>query len=491
MELFQRFEIKVEGDQYHIILHLSPFMEEYSNELWEKGKQQTGNLKESAIRYIKQNIPQLKMATISVVAGGLVLSSFPMKSSAQSANFNMSYLFYGDTNTYLSEIDKTKGGLSQASPYFFGINSDGSLQITNEFDPKLVNEMHKRKMKVVPFLNNDWDRDLGRLALKNREILSEQIADFIMKNNLDGINVNIENVTVQDRQDYTDFVRLLRKKLPLSKEVSVAVAANPNGWTDGWHGSYDYNELSKYADYLFIMAYDEHSNGGPAGPIASYDWVEKSIQFALNQGVPNEKIVLGIPFFGRYWKDGDDYGGYGVGVNQVESIISKYKGVVSYDPKTKSNKAIVTIKKGDQLPVVHGNTLEPGTYVFWYEDELSIKSKIDLVHKYGLKGTGSWSLGDENVSIWGDYNKWLTSNVDNNTTYPLLKIGSKGKTVINLQNALKNHRFYAGTITGIYDSKTQKAVIAFQKKYHLKIDGIAGKEVQSKLYNLPKPTNRA
>lgn len=83
---------------------------------------------------------------------------------------------------------------------------------------------------------------------------------------LDGVNVDIENVTEKQRTQYTELVRRLRESLPSDKEVSVAVAANPSGWNTGWHGSYDYAELGKYADHLFIMAYDEHYQGGaPAG----------------------------------------------------------------------------------------------------------------------------------------------------------------------------------------------------------------------------------
>lgn len=77
----------------------------------------------------------------------------------------------------------------------------------------------------------------------------------------------------------------------------------PKGWNTGWHGSYDYSALSKYADYLMIMAYDEHYQGSPAGPVAGMEFVEESIKYALKH-VPKEKIVLGVPFFGRVWGPG-------------------------------------------------------------------------------------------------------------------------------------------------------------------------------------------
>ena len=81
--------------------------------------------------------------------------------------------------------------------------------------------------------------------MKNPEKLADQIVQAIHQYDLDGVNVDIENVTSTYRDAYTQLVRSLREKLPEEKEVSVAVAAKPNGWTTGWHGSYDYAALGK------------------------------------------------------------------------------------------------------------------------------------------------------------------------------------------------------------------------------------------------------
>src|SRR5690606_19569471 len=168
-------------------------------------------------------------------------------------------------------------------------------------------------------------------------------ADVIMKYNLDGINVDIENVTHHFRDEYSDFVRLLRELLPNDKEVSVAVVANPSNQLYGWHGSYDYNSLAVNSNYLMIMAYDESYPGGPPGPLASIDFVEQSIKYALEQGVPKDKIVVGIGHYGRYWKEGASYGGYGISNQQIQQAINLYDGVVTFDEKSQSPKATFTI----------------------------------------------------------------------------------------------------------------------------------------------------
>lgn len=81
-------------------------------------------------------------------------------------------------------------------------------------------------------------------------------------------------------------------------------------------GSYDYATLGVLCDQIFIMAYDEHYTGSTPGAVASFPFVEMSVKNTLKY-VPPSKIVLGIPFNGRYWKQGASNGGYGITVSDV------------------------------------------------------------------------------------------------------------------------------------------------------------------------------
>ncbi len=617
MLIFDRVELKEENGEVLVVLHVKEEEAgndtEFAQEFYFSTKEKTASLKDSAVRFVKRQFPKLKVATIIVAAGTVILTSIPMnKAEAHEVDFNMSYLYFGSTQTMISQVDKAQGNLSLVSPSYFDINADGSLKITNQFNSTFVNEMHARGIEVVPFLSNHWDRTVGRAALENREQLSTQLANFIIKNNLDGINVDIENVTDIDRNAYTDLVRLLREKLPADKEVSVAVAANPNGWTKGWHGSYDYKELAKYSDYLMIMAYDESYEGGPQGPVASYNFVERSIQYALNQGVSPDKVVLGLPFYGRYWQEGATSGGTGISNVKVDEMLKKYGGSVTFDPVAKSPKASITIKQGDPVTTIGGKTLSPGTYHIWYENNESLKAKFELIHKYNIKGAGSWSLGQESATMWSEYRSWTTHDGQvqvtpvtpqpkeqvgevlptatksytvksgdslwriatlfdmtvtqlkelNNLTsdsvkvgqvlqvlnitaptettpipqpvvtqpvantpgaisaptqeinkpvttvtttpkvtkpattvtttspkeqaYPILKTGSKGAAVTDLQTKLKSEGYYKGAVNGIFNTTTKNAVQAFQKKFAFKVDGIAGPQTLSKLDEVVK-----
>ena len=328
-------------------------------------------------------------------------------SIAYSGKFNMTYLYGNSSETYLKNIESTKDSLSMVSPSYFDINSDGTLNLVN-VDTNFIKTLNKKGIKVMPFLSNHWDREVGRAALRNRGVLVEQIVQAIETYNLDGINVDIENVTAEDRDNFTDLVRLLEEKLPKGKEISVAVAANPYGYTTGWHGSYDYEKLAQYSDYLIVMAYDESYNGSAPGPVASYSFVENSIKYLLNKGISPKKIVLGMPFYGRYWNDSDpQIQGNALQQTAAENLANKYNAKVIFDKEKKSPMIKFTITEDGPQSTIAGSKLTPGNYTVWFENNDSIKAKLELVNKYNLKGAGSWKLGQENTDLWNHYSLWL------------------------------------------------------------------------------------
>lgn len=361
----------------------------------------------------------IRLRMVTLLLTGTLSVSIPFSRIANAdSRYSMTYLSYGSFEKQLEYVAMSNQGFSVISPSYFNLTQDGNL-LVEEISSSYVDAMHEKGVKIVPFLSNHWDRTTGNNAMKNVEKLAEDIANAIKANRLDGVNVDIENVTHEYRDQYTKLVRLLREKIPNHKEVSVAVAANPNGWDLGWHGSYDYKALGEIADHIFIMAYDEHYNGGSAGPVASISFVEKSIQYALNY-VPKEKIVLGIPFFGRIWSDDGSIRGTGITNKQIESALEKTGGTARIDPVSKSVIARFTVGNGHSV-TVNGQKLKNVTYTVWYDNSDTLKYKLSLVDKYGLKGAGSWSVGQETRDVWDYYSLWLNGKYFSDTFYHFAK----------------------------------------------------------------------
>jgi spore germination protein YaaH len=346
-----------------------------------------------------------------VVVGAMCQVTFVYKNdvlaeaTVAQGKFNMSYLFSGAPSTYTSQVNKSGDTLDVVSPSYYHINENGSLEVT-DLQASFITEMHRQGKRVVPFLSNDFDRTIGGKAIDERETLVKELVASIKANQLDGIQLDIENVGAEYRDKYTDFVKRLRAELPSTMEVSVAVAANPTGSTTNWIGLYDYKALAAVSDYLMIMTYDESYPGDPTpSPVASLPFVEKSIQYALSQA-PANKIVLGMPLYGRYWNQDPASDGAGIAARSVQKLVDQYQGTVRYDAASQSPVATFTIQSTDVKATVNGTELAAGTYTVWFDNEQSMKAKLKLVGKYQLKGTGSWSLNQEADDTWSYYQLW-------------------------------------------------------------------------------------
>ncbi|HET9093694.1 MAG TPA: glycosyl hydrolase family 18 protein, partial [Solirubrobacteraceae bacterium] len=91
----------------------------------------------------------------------------------------------------------------------------------------------------------------------------------------------------------------------IRRVCEVAVMARTSAAHRYDHGDipswvYDYRALAAAADRVQIMAYDDHSPGGPAGPIAPLPWVRRVIAYA-RATAPADRFELGIPAYGYDW----------------------------------------------------------------------------------------------------------------------------------------------------------------------------------------------
>lgn len=356
----------------------------------------------------------IKRQFLLIIAALIALSTTMADSVFANEKINFSYIYSVSKNDYIKHVDQTNNSVNVISPNYFDLSKDGNLVITKNFDAKFIKEMKKRNIKIVPFLSNHWEKESGLNALKNTDALTTEIVEQIKKNDLDGVNIDMEGLSHTERDAFSQFIQTLNEKMPSGKEISVAVAANPKASKIGWHGSYDYQRLAENADYLVIMAYDESYSGSKPGPVASIDFVEKSINYAINEGVSSNKLVLGIPFYGRIWnledlESGSGVIGDGIWMNKTFSLINNYNGTTQMVEEKGSLVGKVTISKNDPPFQLFSwkKPFEPGNYEIWFDNEQTIGKKLQLVNKYNLKGTANWSLGQEAPTLWANYKSWL------------------------------------------------------------------------------------
>jgi spore germination protein len=218
-----------------------------------------------------------------------------------------------------------------------------------------------------------------------------------------GIQLDLENLAVEDRDAFTAFAREVADSTRAAGcGLSAAVVPRPDDlrgvlpyhqyMSDYWRAAYDYRALAEALDFLSYMTYAQHTGGSTPGPVAGYPWMEASLRYVLAQGVPPSKVSLGIPAYSDYWftdydpRAGSRPRGEDIGYSQVMAIMRAAGATPRWDPV---QKALVGMWER------HG--------VFehaWVEDARAFREKLQLVRRHGLRGYSVWLIGMEDPATW-------------------------------------------------------------------------------------------
>lgn len=286
-------------------------------------------------------------------------------------------------------------GLDILSPTWFDI-IDRNGTLNNKAKRAYVDEAHAKGYRVWALVTNNFDRNLTKEVLADkqaRENVIRQLAIYSMIYDLDGINVDFENVYDDDKDRLTEFVGEMSdmfRQMGLVSSIDVTVPA----YSSYWSLCYDRKALAEKVDYMMVMTYDEHWASCPtSGSVASLPWTETNINKMLKL-VPKEKLLLGIPLYTREWTE------------------TKANGKIRTKSQTRWMKDVEKIIQDKNitptwLPEIGQDYLEyeedGKKHRIWIENARSIKERLSLVHKYDLAGAASWRKGFETDDVWPIY----------------------------------------------------------------------------------------
>lgn len=312
-----------------------------------------------------------------------------------------------DANNYvLQTIAQTKG-LTTIAPTWFSIaDVDGNLSSIADSD--YVNYAHQSNLDVWVVLRdfhggiNSYDETYQVLSYTSkRERLANQVIGAALQAGVDGINLDFELISTECGEHYIQFVR----ELSVNCRQNGLVFSVDNYVPQPYNEHYNLKEQSVVADYVVIMAYDEHTEGSyEAGSVASYNYTKQGIEDAL-ESVPKEKLVAGVPFYTRLWfetmkteeelreQEGTDAAAYlynvsstALGMDEALQTVQNAGVQIEWNETAKQNYA-----QWDA---------DGGTYKIWLEDAQSLEEKLKLIKAENLAGVAEWKLGAENTAIW-------------------------------------------------------------------------------------------
>lgn len=283
-------------------------------------------------------------------------------------------------------------GVNVVSPSFFYMTKYSTTNVYENVGNEgiaYVNWAHENGYQVWPMFTNSNMSETSKMLsdYKSRENVINQIIKHIKQYNLDGINIDFEGMYEADKDNFSRLLIEIRPRLnEIGAVLSVDVTA-PDGAPE-WSLCYDRYTIGKVADYVMFMAYDQYGvSATKAGTTAGHNWVEANVKKFLGQEeVKAEKIILGIPFYTRVWKE--------INGNVISSVVN----IGNVNNLIPSN---ATKTWDEDLQQYYVEYKKGGvTYKIWVEDEKSIEAKLDLVSKYNLGGAAYWEYDRATNSIW-------------------------------------------------------------------------------------------
>lgn len=298
-------------------------------------------------------------------------------------------------------VDTQFTNLSIIAPFWYKLDDKrpGSLicSVAEDHKRKVIQNAHEKHVKVYLVVHNLFYETVekGKQVASNvidndtnRNTFIQNLRNEMERFSYDGINIDIENLYLTDRNSFSQMIKKLSETLHRAgKAVTVSVPANTgDSRANPWSPWFDYSQLGLFADRIIIMTYDEHNPRTKPGSTASVDWTEATIRYALKQGVPPSKILLGIAGYGWDWDTTANkgfYSSYALLMGQK----TKHKAKIMWDDRT-------------QTP--HFGYVDENNHFHeaWFENSYSLRFKLNLVEKYNLQGIGIWRLGLEDPMYW-------------------------------------------------------------------------------------------
>lgn len=294
-----------------------------------------------------------------------------------------------DKRAYLSLKNNIKH-LNMVLPEWFFINPNTD-QLESRIDKKALKLMRSAGIPILPMLTNNYGAKFRSEPIvrimnnqEKRMALIKQLADQCEQYGFTGINLDLEDLNITDNVPLItlvkDFATVFHAR---GLYVTQAIAA--------FNDDYDMQELAKYDDYLFLMAYDEHNSTSQPGAISSQRWVEKATDWAA-KNVPNDKIVLGLAAYGYDWTEGKPVGST-VSFDQIIATAQNAEAKIAFNDDTYN------------LNFSYQDNTNGTLHHVFFPDAATTFNIMRFGSEYHLAGFGLWRLGTEDKRIWRFYGK--------------------------------------------------------------------------------------
>lgn len=244
-----------------------------------------------------------------------------------------------------------------------------------------------------------------------QQTLITNLINLIQSRGAHGVNIDFEGLPVSQKTNFSNFMVNLANQMhaaiPGSDVSTVLYAVD-------WNNVFDFATMSSAVDKFIVMGYDYYWTGsttaGPNDPLYHYSTtynynLSKSITYYLNKGCPANKLIMGLPYYGREWPtssttvpSGATANGVARFYNDVKDDLNGYYSAANHQQEIDSYSDVFVFNNG-------------GTRQCFITLEDNFYKRLDHINNTGIGGMGIWALGyDDGYSeLWDGLNNYMTN----------------------------------------------------------------------------------
>ncbi|WP_299836679.1 glycosyl hydrolase family 18 protein [uncultured Tenacibaculum sp.] len=260
----------------------------------------------------------------------------------------------------------------------------------------LIDSIQAQQGKKVLLTVSNFGIRNNRRFLKNSDAIDKLVTNLIVllaKRNADGICIDFEGVSKNEKSEYTSFLLNLSNRLKSANDKYKVYVTVPNV---NWSKAIDFKAINQAIDCFVIMGYDYYGKGskvaGPVAPLTSgKTWepfnLTNSVKY-YTEHIPSSKIILALPTYGSLWETKN---------LDIKSKVKKYIGSRTFSyikTNIEKNEAVYIEPISKSAYSVYKIKGSKNVYrQCWFENDESFKIKTKLIKDQKLRGLGLWALG--------------------------------------------------------------------------------------------------
>lgn len=304
------------------------------------------------------------------------------------------------------------------------IVGDTEVDLENFAKFRAIRDAHPNLKLMASVGGWSWSKNFSNMAADEitRRAFANSVVEFLREYQLDGIDIDWEypveggeesnSRRPEDKQNFTLMMSALREALDAagSEDWKYYLLSMASGQGDNFVVNADFANSAAYLDYINIMTYDY---SGSWDTLANHNaplFYDKKLSTEnaprsnvrggllghLNGGVPNYKLVVGIPFYGKGWEGCPAGGEYQTCTKPSTSFGSWETGIFDYSDLDSNyvNKNGYDRYWNEAAKVAYLYNPEKQIFIT-YNDENSMLYTASLVKSLDIAGTMNWEISGD------------------------------------------------------------------------------------------------